>query len=86
MAKEIQSLEVALRTESLSYVAEFMTKNGYRHILELLKKYSTKTMFAFLFSFTLQSSSNIDEREIQHQLIRCIRTIMKFSPSATFYH
>lgn len=64
MIKELLSLEVALRTLPIRWVSDFLSHNGLEVLLTNFKQ------------LCLQSRLDNDERELQHQYIRCFRTIM----------
>lgn len=64
LKKEIVGLEVALRTLPVSWVGEFVAAGGVSTLCALFREYSVKVI------------NEPAERETQHQMIRCFKTLM----------
>ncbi|KAJ3386405.1 Dishevelled associated activator of morphogenesis 2 [Lobulomyces angularis] len=67
IGRELQSLEVSLRTEPINWVKEFVKSGGCEVLLKVMKRYSLKT--------TLANS----ERDCQAHSVRAIKAMMNNS-------
>ncbi|KAI9142770.1 formin homology 2 domain-containing protein [Paraphysoderma sedebokerense] len=67
LAKELQGLEISLRTQQLSWVGDFIKVNGLTTVYEILERLCGK------------KHPTPDDLECIHNLIRCLKAVMNNS-------